>query len=149
MKIYQLLVILILFGIIFDTSDQAIINSIYNNINNDYQKKINTIQLILKSEIPFNFQNYKDIISFFKKISPLNIEYNFGSRLWNFLIKDNQLYVQNSIPKNITNLLFYNNLINPIKNTLKNSNVQYKYFEFKNRRFLKTKDIIFVFDLKN
>ena len=130
-----------------NSSDDTIINSCLNFIDNTYKKKIYIIELFLNSTNCLPINNIIDLQLFFKNISILNLEYELGSKNWNFLIKDNKLFVQNSISKKNTNSFFYNKFINPIKNSLKNSNIFFYYFEFKNRRFLKTKDIIFVFDL--
>lgn len=134
-----------------NTSDEHIINLMSNSINNTYQKKINFINLILKSSKPFPIKSSNDLIKFFIFLNILNIEYLLASREWNIKIINNDLnnkiFFQNSISKSNCSQLFYKHFIDPIKNLLTVSNIKYHYFEFKLKRFNKIKDIIFVFDL--
>ena len=47
------------------SADNDIMNSVYNKINNPYQKKINLINLFLNSNIKMSFNSKKEIIMFF------------------------------------------------------------------------------------
>lgn len=133
------------------TNDENIIEMIYNKIDNPYQKKINLINLFLSSKININFVNQDDIIKFFNWISPLNIEYNMGSSVWNIKYisygNKKKILFQNSISKLDLNYYFYNNYINLIKQIFKNSKINFNYFEFKSKRFNKIKDIIWAIDI--
>ena len=55
--------------------------------------------------------------------------------------------MQNSIPKILADktCIFYLNYITKIKNILNNSDLKYKYHEYKTARFYKNLDIIFSF----
>jgi hypothetical protein len=66
---------------------------------------------------------------------------------WNFKIVNNLLLVHNSIPKILADktCIFYLNYITKIKNILNNSNLEYKYHEYKTARYYKNLDIIFSF----
>ena len=134
-----------------NTTDEFIINSLYNHINNIYQKKINIINFLLNSFTPLPINSFKDLIHFFSILSPLNIEYFMSSREWNRKVIDNtehyKIFFQNSISKHDCKKLTYINYIDKIKKTLNNANIKYNYFEFKSKRYNKSKDIIFVFDL--
>ena len=134
---------------IFST-DIFIQNKIYNLIDNPYQKKLNLINLILQSDLNLDFKNYLDLIKFFNWLYPLTIEYNMASGFWIFKsVKFNNSYkilLQNSISRINLTEDFYFNYINKIKNIISNCKIKYYYFEFKCKRFNKTKDIIWVFD---
>jgi hypothetical protein len=133
------------------SSDDGINTQIYNQIYNPYQKKLNTINLILKSNIIIPFKNSKDIIKFFNWLSPLNNEFNFSSKDWNIkTIKygnNEKFLLQNSISKKDIIKYLYKNYIDLIKKKLNDSNIKFLYFEFKSKRFNKIKDIIWVFDI--
>ena len=132
------------------SNDEILSDKIYNLVTNPYQKKINLINSILDSEISLPLKNYNDIILFFKWISPLNVEYSFGSFDWNFSNisygNKKKILIQNSISKLDMDNNFYSNYINKIKKILSKSKIKYFYFEFKSKRFNKIKDIIWAFD---
>lgn len=135
-----------------NTSDDMILKKMNDLIlKNTYMTKLNLIYFLLNCNNQIPFKNYKDIIKLFNFISPLNNEFNLGSFNWNFkIIKNkflNKLFIQNSISKKDSEIFFYLKFINPLKKIFIKSNVKFNYFEFKNKRFNKTKDIIFVFDL--
>lgn len=139
-----------------NSNDENIINHMYNLIDNTYQKKINLISMFLKSNfsIPKDTSNIStSIIKFFNTISVLSPEFTLGEREWvHKFVKNNEqnkLFIHNSISKKNKASNFYNNLINPIKKILLNSSIKYYYYEYKSKRFNKTTDIIFVFDLNN
>jgi hypothetical protein len=131
------------------SNDELIYNKIYNLIQNPYQKRINTINLILTSNISIPINNYKNIIKFFNWLSPLNNEYNMSSKDWNIKTvkygNREKILLQNSISKKDMTEIFYSNYINLIKKKLTNSNIDYCYFEFKSKRFNKIKDIVWAF----
>jgi hypothetical protein len=77
-------------------------------------------------------------------LSPLNIEYNMGSKSWNFKIHNGFLLIQNSALKTNLSMWFYENYLLQISKILKLSQIDYEYKEFNNRRFFKSKDIIYV-----
>ncbi len=77
-----------------------------------------------------------------------NLLYNMASNTWNHKIEESKLFIQNSISKQDATSGFYTNYINLIKKKLLESNINFNYFEFRLKRFNKTKDIIFVFDLE-
>ena len=123
--------------------DEDLIKNINNKIISTYNAKLNLINYVLSSEktnIKYVLNNIKN---FFIFLNPLNNEYNLGSYEWNFKTVDNLLLVQNSISKLLINYNFNNNYINKIKNILSNSNIEYKYHEFKVRRYYKSLDIVF------
>lgn len=132
------------------SNDENIIGSIYSSISNPYQKKLNLIYLILKSDIKFNFTHYHDIILFFNWLSPLNIEFNMSSKDWNRKTirygNKEKILLQNSISKKDNGHNFYQNYIDLIKKVLTNGKIKYYYFEFKSKRFTKIIDIIWVFE---
>lgn len=134
---------------IFD-NDEIMVNKLYNNINNPYQKKINLINLILNSNINLQLNNSDKVLKFFAWLLPLTIEFNMGFNMWNIKTVKygniDKIFIQNSISKKDMHTYFYKNYINLIKQSLTNSNVNYHYFEFKSKRFNKIKDIIFVID---
>jgi hypothetical protein len=129
------------------SNDELIIKKLTNLISNPYQLKLNLINNLLNSDVALPIFNYKDVIKFFCILNPLNLEYNMGSNVWNFKILDNRLFIQNSISKKDSSEIFYNKYINLIKKILVKSNINFNYFEFKSKRFNKTKDIIFVMDI--
>jgi len=135
-----------------NTCDEHIIKKMNKLLSNDYQEKINLIYLLLNSNSKLPLKNHIDIITFFNFLSPLNNEFSFASYNWNYKIikndNDNILFIQNSINKSDSCSYLYNKYINLIKNILVISNIQFNYFEFKCNRFYKSKDIIFVFDIK-
>ena len=77
-------------------------------------------------------------------LSPLNIEYAMGSITWDFKKHDGYLLVQNSALKSNLSMWFYENYLLRISKILKMSSIVYEYKEFNNRRFFKSKDIIYV-----
>lgn len=133
------------------STDDEIYNQIYKQLDNQYQKKLNIMIMILKSNliIPLNDQN--QIINFFNWMSPLNLEFNMGSKDWavkKIKYGDKEKFLlQNSISKKDIGKNFYSNYIDLIKNKLNLANVDYLYFEFKSKRFNKIKDIIWVLNI--
>jgi len=110
--------------------------------------KINLINYLLKSDGKILFGNQNDLIKLFELLENYNQLYGMASNSWNHQIKESKLFIQNSISKQDTTSSFYNNYINLIKKKLIESNINFNYFEFRLKRFNKTKDIIFVFDLE-
>ncbi len=133
------------------STDDEIYSQIYKLIDNPYQKKLNTVNLLLKSDLVIPMNNSMDIIKFFNWLSPLNNEFNMGSKDWNLKkIKygnKEKILLHNSISKQDVGRNFYFNYIDLIKKKLSQSNVNYVYFEFKSKRFNKVKDIIWAFDI--
>lgn len=133
------------------STDDEIYSQIYSQLINPYQKKLNTIIMLLKSELVIPINNSNDLIKFFNWLSPLNIEHNMSSKDWEIKkIKygnKQKLLLQNSISKQDIGRSFYSNYIDLIKNKLNLANVNYLYFEFKSKRFNKVKDIIWAFDM--
>ncbi len=130
--------------------DDDVYQQIYNQIDNPYQKRLNIINLLLKSDLLIPMKNYVDIIRFFNWLSPFNNEYNMGSKDWAIKTirygNKEKILLQNSISKSDMGKSFYSNYIDPVKLKLSQSNVPYCYFEFKSKRFNKVKDIIWAFD---
>lgn len=131
-----------------DSSDIEILSKISNKISNPYLIKLNFILNVLNLDIPMPIKEIKDIFKLFNSLSPLNIEYNLGSNVFNKKIAQNKLFLQNSISKKEASDIFYNKYINKVKNLLVKSGIEFDYFEFKSKRFNKTKDIIWVFNLE-
>jgi hypothetical protein len=135
------------------STDDDIYTQIYKQIDNSYQKRLNIISMLLKSELAIPMNNYNEIIKFFNWLSPFNNEYNLSSKDWAIkTIKygnKEKILLQNSISKSDMGNSFYLNYIDPIKKKLSLSKIQYCYFEFKSKRFNKVKDIIWVFDKDN
>ena len=128
-------------------TDEELIKTMNSKIMSVYSAKINLINYVLNSKETIINNNISEIKKFFKFISPLNNEYSLDSYEWNFKLVDNLLLVQNSIPKILADktCIFYLNYITKIKNLLNNSNLEYKYHEYKTARFYKNLDIIFSF----
>jgi hypothetical protein len=133
------------------STDDDIYSQIYKQILNPYQKRLNIIYLLLKSDIKIPLNNMVEIIKFFNWLSPLNNEFNMGSKDWAFKkIKygnRQKFLLQNSISKEDMGRTFYLNYIDLVKTKLSQSKVPYYYFEFKSKRFNKVKDIIWAFDI--
>ncbi len=110
--------------------------------------KINLINYLLKSDGKILFGNQNDLIKLFELLENYNQLYGMASNSWNYKIEESKLFIQNSISKQDATSSFYNNYINLIKKKLIESNINFNYFEFRLKRFNKTKDIIFVFDLE-
>jgi len=129
------------------TTDEGLIKNMNSKIMSVYSAKINLINYVLNSKETIINNNISDIKKFFKFISPLNNEYSLDSYEWDFKLVNNLLLVQNSIPKILADktCIFYLNYITKIKNVLNNSDLEYKYHEFKTARFYKNLDIIFSF----
>lgn len=133
------------------STDDEIYSQIYSQIDNPYQKRLNTINLLLKSDLIIPMNNFMDIKKFFNWLSPLNNEFNLSSKDW--AIKKikygnrEKILLQNSISKQDMGRTFYLNYIDLVKKKLSESNVNYMYFEFKSKRFNKVKDIIWAFDI--
>lgn len=132
------------------SADDEIYSQIYKLIDNPYQKKLNTINLLLKSDLVIPMNNSTDIVKFFNWICPLNNEFNLGSKDWAWKkIKygnKEKFLLQNSISKQDIGRTFYSNYIDLVKKKLSQSNINYVYFEFKSKRFNKVKDIVWAFD---
>jgi len=133
------------------STDDEIYSQIYKQIYNPYQKRLNTIGLLLKSDIIIPMSNMIDIIRFFNWLSPLNNEFNMGSKDWAWKkIKygnKQKFLLQNSISKQDMGRTFYSNYIDLIKSKLTLADINFCYFEFKSKRFNKVKDIIWTFDM--
>ena len=127
--------------------DEGLIKTMNSKIMSVYSAKINLINYVLNSKETIINNNISEIKKFFNFISPLNNEYSLDSYEWDFKLVDNLLLVQNSIPKILADktCIFYLNYITKIKNVLNNSDLEYKYHEFKTARFYKNLDIIFSF----
>jgi hypothetical protein len=128
-------------------TDEDLIKTMNSKIMSVYSAKINLINYVLNSKETIINDNITEIKKFFKFISPLNNEYSLDSYEWNFKFVNNLLLVQNSIPKILADktCIFYLNYITKIKNVLNNSDLEYKYHEYKTARFYKKLDIIFSF----
>lgn len=135
----------------YSNSDFIEIERLYKSIENPYQKKIDLINLILKSNIQLNIITLNDLKKFFDWLAPLNNEYNMSSYSWRKkIIESNgekRLLIQNAISKSDIGTFLYKNYINLIKKKLTDSKLNYYYFELKNKRFNKIKDIIFAIDI--
>ena len=133
------------------TTDDETYSQIYRQINDPYQKRLNTIYLLLKSDLIIPLTNMVEIIRFFNWLSPLNNEYNFSSKDWAFKTvkygNKEKFLLQNSISKQDMGKTFYSNYIDLIKKKLSDTNVLYYYFEFKSKRFNKIKDLIWAFNV--
>jgi len=129
------------------STDEDLIKTMNSKIISVYSAKINLINYVLNSKETIISNKINDIKKFFNFINPLNNEYSLDSYQWNFKLIDNILLVQNSIPKILADktCIFYLNYITKIKNILNNSNLEYKYHEYKTARFYKNLDIIFSF----
>jgi len=127
------------------TSDDYLIDKLNSQISTSYQAKINLIYYTLKNNLMQNTLNcIIDIKKFFNMISPLSIEFGLGSFKYSSKIDENYLFIHNSIPKEYVSSKF-NKYIKLIKNNCDNLN--YYYYELKNKRFNKTLDFIFVFKI--
>ena len=135
---------------IYSTNDE-IYSQIYKQISNPYQKRLNTMYLLLKSDLVIPMSNMIDIIRFFNWLSPLNNEFNMSSKDWTFKkIKygnKQKFLLQNSISKQDLGKTFYSNYIDLVKKKFDLSGINFCYFEFKSKRFNKVKDIIWAFDI--
>lgn len=135
------------------STDDEIYSQIYKQIDNPFQKRLYTINLLLKSDLMIPMNNLSDIIKFFNWLSPLNNEFNLSSKDWAFKTvkygNKEKILLQNSISKQDIGRTFYSNYIDLVKKKLSQSNVKYVYFEFKSKRFNKVKDIIWAFEKIN
>lgn len=135
---------------IYSTNDEMY-SQIYKQILNPYQKRLNTMYLLLKSDLVIPMLTITDIIRFFNWLTPLNNEFNMSSKDWAYKkIKygnKQKFLLQNSISKQDMGKTFYSNYIDLVKNKLTLGNVNFYYFEFKSKRFNKVKDIIWAFDI--
>ena len=129
-----------------ENGDNDILKNFHNIVFSDHEIRIHLIKKILLSDYIIK-NDIIEIKKFFGMLSPLNIEYNLGSKMWNFKIYNNYLLVQNNILKTNLSMWFYENYLNHISKILKLSNIDYNYKEFKNRRFFKSKDIVFVIQI--
>lgn len=132
------------------STDDDIYSQIYSQISNPYQKKLNIITMLLKSDLVIPLSTHIDVIKFFNWLSPLNNEFGMSSKDWEIkTIKygnREKILLHNSISKQDMGRTFYSNYIDVVKKKLSLSNVPYCYFEFKSKRFNKIKDIIWAFD---
>ena len=126
--------------------DNDLMKYLHNKICNDHEIRVNLIKKILNFDYIIT-NNMEEIKNFFAMLSPLNIEYCMGSKTWDFKIYDNHLLVQNSVLKTNLGMWFYENYILKINKILKLSNISYNYKEFNNRRFFKSKDIVYIIKL--
>ena len=133
------------------STDDEIYSQIYKQIYNPYQKKLNIMYLLLKSDLVIPMSSMVDVIRFFNWLSPLNNEFNMSSKDWAFkTIKygnKQKFLLQNSISKQDMGRTFYSNYIDLIKSKLALTGIKFSYFEFKSKRFNKVKDIIWAFDI--
>lgn len=133
------------------STDDEMYSQIYKQILNPYQKRLNTMYLLLKSDLVIPMPTITDIIRFFNWLTPLNNEFNMSSKDWAYKkIKygnKQKFLLQNSISKQDMGKTFYSNYIDLVKNKLTLGNVNFYYFEFKSKRFNKVKDIIWAFDI--
>lgn len=133
------------------STDDEMYSQIYKQILNPYQKRLNTMYLLLKSDLVIPMLTITDIIRFFNWLTPLNNEFNMSSKDWAYKkIKygnKQKFLLQNSISKQDMGKTFYSNYIDLVKNKLTLGNVNFYYFEFKSKRFNKVKDIIWAFDI--
>lgn len=133
------------------STDDEIYSQIYKQLSNPYQKRLNTILLILKSNMVIPMTNMTDIIRFFNWLSPLNNEFNMSSKNWAWKkIKygnKEKFLLQNSISKQDMGKTFYSNYIDLVKLKFSLGGINFCYFEFKSKRFNKVKDIIWAFDM--
>jgi hypothetical protein len=128
-----------------ETADDVLIKSLNSKLFNTYQAKLNLLYNLLYSNNPLPINNKQSITKFFKIMSPLNNEFNLASFSWNFKFYNDKLYIQNSISKSDFNDFFEMNFLNPIKNILNLSNVNFDFYLFKSNRYYKNLDIVFVF----
>lgn len=131
-----------------NTQDSNLIKKLNDSFIDTSIMKINLTNYLLKSEGAIKFTDSADIIKLFDLLKHYNNLYNLASESWNWKISDSKLFVQNSISKQDAVSSFYSRYIGLIKKKLIESNVNFNYFEFRLKRFNKTKDIIFVFDLE-
>lgn len=131
-----------------NSSDEFILKKINNIFIDQYTLKLNLINYLLNSSCSLPIKGLIDLIKFFKSINPLNIQYMMASYEWNYKTSNNKIFFQNSISKKDSNDSFYNLFINLIKKKLIESKIEFNYFEFKLKRFNKTKDIVWVFNLE-
>ena len=126
-----------------ENGDNDLLKSFNNMVSNDHEIRVNLIKKILVSDYTIE-NNVEEITKFFGMLSPLNIEYSMGSITWDFKKNDGYLLVQNSALKSNLSMWFYENYLLRISKILKMSSIVYEYKEFNNRRFFKSKDIIYV-----
>ena len=133
-----------------DSPDENILKQLNNLFIDSKIIKNNLVSFLLKSDsntsIPIS--NSDDLVKFFKLFEQFNSQYNLATGIWNTQISDSKIFFQNSISKKDSTNTFYENYIDLIKKKLIDSKLEFNYFEFRLKRFNKTKDIIFVFDLE-
>jgi hypothetical protein len=131
-----------------NSTDETVLKQL-NNIFIDYNIiKKNLISFFLKSDNKIPISNSNDLVKLFKLFEQLNNEYMLASDIWNTQIVESKIFFQNSISKKDSTNNFYSNYIDLVKKKLIQSGIEFNYFEFRLKRFNKTKDIIFVFDLE-
>jgi len=127
------------------TSDNFLINKLNSNIVTNYQAKINLIQYLLNNKLLKNtFKTINDVKLFFAIIVPLSNEYKLGSLKYNYKIENEYFFVHNSISKEYVTQIFDKFIYTIIKHF---DNLEFYYYDLKNKRFNKTLDIIFVFKI--
>jgi hypothetical protein len=125
---------------IMKMGDADLIAKYYSKIMNTNDIRLSMVKKILTSD---NFKT-DNVVDFFKILTPLNVEYNFGYTDWNFKKHGKYLLIQNTILSNNNCMLLNRLYLDPIKKILDNSNIVYDYYEFKNERAHKQIDIIFM-----
>lgn len=128
---------------ILSIGDIELISYFYKKIMSENDIKLHILQKLITSPNT----KIKNVIQFFKLLTPLNVEYNFGFTDWNFKFVNDCVLIQNSVLRNNHCILLYRLYLEPIKNILTNSNIDYKMYTFKNRRAYKQIDIIFCIKL--
>ena len=126
-----------------ENGDNDLMKNLYSRVSNEHEIRVHLIKKILYSDYIVQ-HSVEEIKKFFCMLSPLNIEYNMGSKNWDFKIHNGFLLIQNSALKTNLSMWFYENYLLKITKILKLSNISYEYKEFNNRRFFKSKDIIYV-----
>ena len=124
-----------------ENGDNDLMKSFYNKVSNDHEIRVNLIKKIISVDYIIE-NNIDEIKKFFGMLSPLNIEYNMGSKSWDFKIHQNFIIIQNTALKTNLSMWFYENYLLQISKILKLSNISYEYKEFNHRRYFKSKDII-------
>ena len=130
-----------------ENGDNDLMKHFHNKVLNDHEIRVNLIKKIISTDYIIE-NNIEEIKKFFAMLSPLNIEYEMGSKNWDYKIHENFIIFQNSALKTNLSMWFYDNYLLHINKILKLSSITYEYKEFKNRRFFKSKDIIYVIKIK-
>lgn len=129
------------------TSDDHLIKKIDYNITTSYKSKLNLINHLLNNKsLKKSFATIDNIKHFFAMISPLSNYYKLGSFKYNIKIESEYLFIQNSIPKEYISHEFDKFIENIIDHF---DNLDFHFYDLKNKRFNKTMDFIFVFKIKD